>query len=124
MRLGDVIHGYRQTHDLSMGEFAKISGLSKPYISKLEANKNSHGTPIEPSIDTLLKAAKAMNISLQDLMYMLNNEQYINFAQPTLNEKQTELIRGYDDLTDDGQNMLLSYLSFLQQSHSKLKVAR
>ena len=40
-RLGDIIREYRLKNEMSMGDFAKKSRLSKPYISMLEANKNS-----------------------------------------------------------------------------------
>ena len=46
-----------------MDELAKRAGLSKPYISMLEKNKNSkNGKPIIPSIRTYYKLATAMNI--------------------------------------------------------------
>lgn len=122
MKLGDIIREYRQTHGLSMGEFATLSGLSKPYISMLESNKNSRdGKPIVPSIGTLLKAAKAMNISLNEILSMLGENQRINLA-PEINEKQTELIKGYNELNADGQILLMGMLNLLRESHGK-KVA-
>jgi len=56
MNLSDVIREYRVNNDMSMGDFAKKSGISKPYVSMLEANKNSRdGKSIVPSITTLQK---------------------------------------------------------------------
>ena len=119
MKLGDIIREYRQTHGLSMGEFATLSGLSKPYISMLESNKNSRdGKPIVPSIGTLLKAAKAMNISLNEILSMLGENQRINLA-PEINEKQTELIKGYNELNADGQILLMGMLNLFRESHAK-----
>ena len=35
MTLGDIIKDYRKTHNMSMGEFAEKSNISKAYISLL-----------------------------------------------------------------------------------------
>ena len=40
MTLGELIREYREQHSMSMEEFARLSGLSKGYISMLEKNKN------------------------------------------------------------------------------------
>ena len=51
MKLGEIIREYRLSNKMSMGDFAKISGISKPYVSMLEANKNSNGgKPIAPEL--------------------------------------------------------------------------
>lgn len=36
MTLGEVIKKYREDHDLSMADFAELSGMSKAYVSLLE----------------------------------------------------------------------------------------
>ena len=75
MRLGDIIREYRNKNEMSMGDFARKSGLSKPYISMLEANKNSRdGKSIAPSITTLQKVSRAVNISFNDLLRMLDGD--------------------------------------------------
>lgn len=69
MYLGEVIHEYRKKHRLSMQTFADICDLSKGYIAMLEKNVNSKtGAPIVPSIETFIKVANAMNITLDQLM--------------------------------------------------------
>ena len=114
MRLGDIIRNYRQLHDLSMGDFAKLSGLSKPYISMLESNKNSRdGKPIVPSIGTLLKAAKAMNITLADILNMLGENQYINLA-PDISEEETTILNDYRTLNDGNKTLIKNMLSQLK----------
>jgi len=58
MKLGEIIREYRLRNKMSMGDFARASGLSKPYISMLEANKNSNGDkPIAPSVEILQRVA-------------------------------------------------------------------
>ena len=79
MKLGDVIREYRIKNRVSMGDFAKKSGISKPYVSMLESNKNSRdGKSIVPSITTLQKISRAINVSLNDLLYMLDSNQSID----------------------------------------------
>ena len=38
MFLGEIVKKYRLEHKISMDEFARLSGLSKGYISMLEKN--------------------------------------------------------------------------------------
>ncbi len=54
MRIGKIIRKYRIERGMSMGDFAKMSGISKPYVSMLEANKNSRdGKTVNPSVSNL-----------------------------------------------------------------------
>lgn len=39
MTLGDIVKRYRSDNHLSMDDFARLSGLSKGYISMLERNE-------------------------------------------------------------------------------------
>lgn len=73
MFLGEIIKEYRREHSLSMAEFADKSGISKAYVSLLEKNRHPRtGQTIAPSIETIRKAAKAMNMSFDDLFDLLN----------------------------------------------------
>lgn len=90
MYLGKLISNFRQEKNMSMDEFAKLANLSKPYISMLEKNKNSrNGKPIVPSVMTLKKVSKVLNISFDDLIKMLDSGQEI-----ALSEHHTEVGRG------------------------------
>lgn len=72
MYVGELIQAYRRETNLSMDEFAKLTGLSKPYISMLEKNRNSRtGKPIVPSVATLQKVAQVLHLSFEQLMYKL-----------------------------------------------------
>ena len=82
MTLGDIIKAYRNAHDYSMGDFAKMSGLSKPYISMLERDINSStGRSIIPSVPTLQAVARVMNISLDTLMQQIDGDQLIDVTK-------------------------------------------
>lgn len=78
MKIGEFLSIYRKEHNLSMEELANRCGLSKAYISKLEANvNNNNGKLIKPSIQTFNKIAAGLNISLTDLLSALDSEQEV-----------------------------------------------
>ena len=75
MNLGKIIKKYRDDNKLSMDKFAKMSGVSKAYISVLEKNKRPKtGKPVTPSISIIKNIAKAMNISFDELFNMLKDD--------------------------------------------------
>lgn len=76
MFLGEVIKKYRKQHNLSLRGFANRCGLSYTYISMLEKNKDYRtGKPIAPTLDSVKYIAKAMDMSIDDLLKILNSEQ-------------------------------------------------
>ena len=82
MHLGEIIYNYRQENHVSMGEFAKLAGLSKPYISMLEKNQNSRtGKPIVPSVLTLKKVARVLNMTFDQIIRALDDGQEIDLTK-------------------------------------------
>lgn len=78
MRLGHIVHEYRKANDITMDEFAKLSGLSKSYISMLEKNVNPRNNkPISPSMATLKSVANAMGMDPNDLFNQLDDDQKV-----------------------------------------------
>lgn len=70
--LGKIIKEYRDDNKLSMDDFANKTGLSKPYIAMLEKNFNPKSKKeIVPTVDTIAKCAKAMDIEFNDLFNVL-----------------------------------------------------
>lgn len=70
--LGKIIKEYRDDNKLSMDDFANKTGLSKPYIAMLEKNYNPKSKKeIIPTVDTIAKCAKAMDIDFNDLFNVL-----------------------------------------------------
>ena len=75
MTLGQIIRAYREENSMSMDSFAKVSGLSKGYISQLENNVNPKtGEPPRPSVETIRKAAKGMFMTFDEVMDNLDND--------------------------------------------------
>ena len=110
MKLGDVIREYRRRNRISMNDFAKASGLSKPYVSMLEADKNSKsGKPIKPSVATLTKVSFAVGITMDELLRKLGDEE-IDLRQSELTEEETKLIDGYRSLNDESKRLIFGMI--------------
>ena len=89
MTLGDYIKKYRQSHGLSMDDFAKMTGLSKAYVSILERNNNpSTGKAAVPSLETIKRVATATTVDFNDLISMLDNDQEVFVGQKDSVEEQ------------------------------------
>ena len=76
MKLSSYIKQYRKNQRISMQVFADKCGLSKGYISMLEndfvpANTNKK---ITPSVDSLKKLSKGLDISFDELISMVDGE--------------------------------------------------
>lgn len=73
--LGELIKQFRKENKMSMAEFAHRSGLSTPYVSMLEKNRNPQGDPINPSIETIKKTANGMGRSYESVLATLENRE-------------------------------------------------
>lgn len=74
MTLGQYVRQYREEHNLSQRKFAEMCGLSNAYISILEDGKSPKtGKDLIPKIDSLLRIANAMNITLDDLFDVIDD---------------------------------------------------
>lgn len=78
MSLSEFLRNYRAEHELSMDDLAKRCGLSKPYISMLEKNRNSkNGKSITPSIRTYGKIAHGVGLTVDSLMKLINGNERV-----------------------------------------------
>lgn len=81
MTLGEIIKTYRSQNDLTMDDFAKLSGISKGYISMLEKNRNpSTEKPIAPTMQIIKKVAAAMKEDINVLVSMLDDDYAISMV--------------------------------------------
>lgn len=84
MLLGTIIYEYRMKHQLSLRAFANKCGLSYTYISMLEKNKDYRtGKPIAPTLDSVKYIAKAMNLSIDELLKIIDDEQEFKMNEET-----------------------------------------
>lgn len=75
MFLGEIVKKYRLEHKISIDEFARLSGLSKGYISMLEKNENPRTKkPISPSIDTIKQVSEVTGIDFNEIIEMLDDD--------------------------------------------------
>lgn len=110
MKLGELLKSYRTEHKLSMDAFCELSDLTKGYISMLEKNEHPKSKkPIVPSYDTIEKIAKGMQISTDDLINMLDDEQeiQINATPAVLSKSPIQSI--YDQLAPPRQGKVLTF---------------
>lgn len=99
MRIGKIIRNYRTKYGMSMSYFSRMSGISKPYVSMLEAN-----TKINPSVKTLQKISNAVDIPLDDLFRMLDDDQ--SNINTILDSEERNLIDAYRGLNVEGRTIL------------------
>ena len=111
--LSQTIRELRTQKEISQATLASVLGVTQQAVAKWERDK------AEPDSSTLKQLAKYFNVSID---YLLDNENENTKKELTLNEKQTKLINGYENLNDEGQNMLLGILASLQQSHAKTAI--
>lgn len=74
MKLSEIVKRYREEHGLSLRAFAERVGVSHNAIANIENERNSHGNPFVPTMETLVGIASAMGISLNDLLHMMGDE--------------------------------------------------
>ena len=125
MKLGELLKSYRTEHKLSMDAFCELSDLTKGYISMLEKNEHPKSKkPIVPSYDTIEKIAKGMQISIEDLIDMLDDDQEIQInATPTdLSKSPIQTI--YDQLEPPGQRKVITYAEKLRDEQEKRRKAK
>ena len=76
MKLNDLIKKYRASHNLSLRAFAQKSGLSYGYIYMLEKNINPKTQkPIKPTLEAIKGVAYGLDVSVDDLLKMLDDDQ-------------------------------------------------
>ena len=75
MTIGEIVKKYREEHGLSQRQFAERCGdITNGYISMLEQGKNpSTGKPIVPSIEKVASLARAMGLTLHQLVDMADD---------------------------------------------------
>lgn len=123
MRLGDIILNYRREHSLSQRQFAaKCNGLTNGYISMIENGLNPNSNkPIVPSLLKLKLLANGMEMSLDDLLAMMDNETVdINSSEVDMNVLQQyspaalRVARVYDSLPEPGKRALDAFCDYAE----------
>lgn len=98
MTLGNVISEYRAEHSMSMDKFAKLSGISKAYISILERNQTPRGDEPSPSYEMYKAVAKTIGMNVDELIRKVEGN--ISFSEEELTEEEDESWKARQDAFD------------------------
>ncbi|EPJ56189.1 MAG: toxin-antitoxin system, antitoxin component, Xre family [Osedax symbiont Rs2] len=74
LTIGKTVKEFRLMRNLSLNDISSETGLNKSYLSKIENEKR------DPSIDSLSKISKAINIPLNILILMSEEESNDDFS--------------------------------------------
>lgn len=96
--MGNFIRRIREEKGMSLREFADFLGLSHNYIGNLEKGEDPRNNkPIAPTIDTFIKIAGALKISLEETLKQTGYIEEINLK--TIEEiYQEQTVREYNEL--------------------------
>lgn len=87
MYIGEIIKEYRTNHQLSQRAFASRTALSPSYINTLEKIYNPKtGRPYSVTTDVANELAKAMNMSIEELLSKINGNQEFTLNTSKLDE--------------------------------------
>lgn len=115
LTVGEIIKAYREHNDLSLEDFARMSGLTKAYISKLEHEVDPrNGKPINPTIDAVGGISKAMGMSAPDLLIKMEDKDVIVESYPYKLELEQEAAK----MSASQLKQLVAYAKFLQEGHN------
>lgn len=95
----------RKAKGLTQEDLGKILNVQKSTISRYEKGL------IFPSSDVLKSMANCFNVSID---YLLSE----NAITLQVESEETNLLRGFRNLTQDGRNALLQVLNVLQRNNS------
>jgi transcriptional regulator with XRE-family HTH domain len=63
MKIGENIKKIRKKRELSQDKLSKLADVTHTTLAKIESGKNDN-----PTIKTLIKIAKALNVKINDLV--------------------------------------------------------
>lgn len=111
MTFAEMIKAFRESSDMSMEDFARLSGLTKAYISRIERGTDPRtGNPVNPSMETIENCAKAMGIRPSELVRTIEGE-----AAPVTFPYKKELEQEAAAMDEAQLKRLLAYARFLQK---------
>lgn len=118
MTLGEYIKAYREEHGESQRSFAIRCGLSNTNISFLERGLNPNtGKPIAPDVLTLQKLAKAMGVSVQDIIASTDDFVIDLIPVKTFDDDAEPILSAWTErLNDAGKEKLMDFVEMLLEN--------
>ncbi|KNY28214.1 helix-turn-helix domain-containing protein [Pseudobacteroides cellulosolvens] len=100
--LSNLIKTRRQSAGFSLREFSEKCGLSHTYIKNLEETDPRTGKEIVPTVESLDKIARALNMTLEELLKEIGYiKKDTNLSFEGSNLKMIRGSKSYKDITDD-----------------------
>jgi len=117
MRLGDVIKNYLEEHDMSLRAFAKIAEITPTNLSYIINGKTPRGNAQSPTIATYQKIAKAMGITTDELVGMVDDKIAWG-SKPTFSDEDYEIIALFHKASKRDQDLIRSILDEYREDTS------
>ncbi|KHD35175.1 hypothetical protein NL50_14875 [Clostridium acetobutylicum] len=108
--IGDNIKKIREKKGISKQELADNAGYSFAYISMLENNKRPN-----PSIKTIDKIAKALRVSVEEVMNT-TNEKSIDTIDKNINDSGINTIAAHyehEEFTEDDKEDIDNFIKYI-----------
>lgn len=119
MTLGAFIKQYREQNNVTQDEFSKLAKISRGYISQLESGVNPKtGKPAEPSLVTLNSIAKAMKMSVDELLMNVDTFN-LSLSAEMPNTRSEEIGRIASRLNENSQRALLVFARALENEQKQ-----
>lgn len=123
MNLGDLIKKYREAHNMSLREFAQLSGISHTYVSALEKNEDPRThKPIAPTLDTIRQVGRVLNKSVDEIIRMLDDEQLIKLNSSTFDTNFLKIgldMKNYTPPTEEQKKQIEDFARFVLKDNKK-----
>ena len=100
--LAERLRDLRRRNNITQAKFARAIGVAQQTVGGWEKNNSS------PNYELLNKIANYFNVTTD---YLLGREEK---APPPLSLEQRNLLSGFDELNEAGQNTLMAVLSGLR----------
>lgn len=109
MNIGGKIRSFREAKGLSQGDIERRSGLLRSYISRVEGGYTA------PSIATLEKFAKALELEPYQLLYRQNGRPHAVSvpSRPGHSRSASRLIKAYEGMSAGNRRLMTSLMSQL-----------
>ena len=96
MTIGELIVLHCKRTGLTHQRFAELCGVSKGYISQLINERNpTTGRPITPTIETYIKIAEAMQITIDQLFQQIDD---VPVALKKKSNDRTDTVKAISDI--------------------------
>ena len=104
--LGSYLKSLRLARDLTLREVEKMSEISSAFLSQIESGKVKKPSPI-----MLYKLAHTFGVSYE---YLMESAGHPTSSPEKFNTSQQEVFHRLGPITEEEENSLVEYLSFLR----------